>query len=268
MQDSSLRDKVFSLRDAVGQIPSEYLSFHFGWKQLYSDAMSVLSKPERVNRDVNRLIERNGKVSTYSSSIKYSKGRSLILGSYFTNGISSLLSQVTKSTQTVDEFRFRCSLQAKFEFPPAMELLFREDLFVRKLGFVPTPVDLYNLVPWSWLVDWFSGLGQYLHLIEEVNSDPSLINFGFVSCSMTTSIKVTADAKQLVSQESISQDGHLPSTSDIYNKVTYGAEAVCKTYLRRDVSTLASLRSASTGTNLTGFQQSIIGALLAQKAKL
>lgn len=268
LPSGSLRDKVFSLKDTAAQIPSEYLSFHFGWKQLYSDAMSVLTKPEVVNRKINRLIERNGKVSTYTSTMKYSKGRSLNLSSYFTNGTSSLLGSVTKSTQTTDEFSLRCSLQAKFEFPPAMELLFREDLFARKLGVIPTPLDLYNLMPWSWLIDWFSGLGQYLTLIEGINSDPSLINFGFASLNMTTTINVTADARQILSQESMSSDGHTPSTNDIYHRATYGAVAVCKTYIRRDVSTLASLRSASAGVNLSSFQQSIIGALLAQKAKL
>lgn len=161
-----------------------------------------------------------------------------------------------------------CSLQAKFDFPPSMEIAFREDYFARKLGIIPSPSDLYKLVPWSWLFDWYSGLGNYLQLIEEVVSDPSLVNFAFVSCTMNTKIDVIVDAVNLASEQWNSRNGS--TVSHTYNRypVTYSAVCECKSYVRQDASSIASLRSASTGSNLTSFQQSIIGALLAQKAKL
>lgn len=268
MGSSSLRDKVFSLRDNASQIPSEYLSFHFGWQQLYGDIMKSLKSPERINKDINRLIERNGKLSNFSSSFKYSKGRDEDLGWLFTIGSSSYLESLRKSSRVVDEFNMHCTLQAKFDFPPSMEILFREDLFSRKLGILPTPSDLYKLVPWSWLFDWYSGLGNYLQLIEEVAKDESLVNFAFVSCKMNTKVDVAVNAVVLSSESWTSNNGSTVSHEFTRNPVTYNAVCHCKTYVRQDASSAAPLRFASTGVNLTSFQQSIIGALLMQKSKL
>lgn len=265
---SSLRDKIFSLKNNASQIPSEYLSFHFGWKQLYGDIMKTLKSPERINKDINRLIERNGKLSDFSSSFKYTKGRSQDVSGFFTVGSSSYLESVKKNFRVEDEFNMHCSLQARFDFPPSMEILFREQYFLRKFGALPTPSDLYKLVPWSWLFDWYSGLGNYLQLIEEVASDPSLINFAFVSCKMNTKVGIVVDAINLTSENWTSHNGSTVSHTYNRNPVTYTAECLCKTYIRQDASSIASLRSAATGTNLTSFQSSIIGALLLQKSKL
>lgn len=265
--NASLRDRVFSLKNNAKQIPDEYLSFHFGWKQLYSDIVSTLKKPERINKDINRLIERNGQMSSYTSSMKYSLGRAHNFGTSFSFGSSGYDDQIRTGIDLVDKIHLRCVLQAKFDFPPAMELLYREDLFSRKMGVIPSPVDLYNLVPWSWLIDWFSGLGQYLHLIEEMTSDPSLINFGFASCKMESTFNVSRDMRTLTSSSAYSNNGGASTWTYDYNKSTYGCQAIVTSYVREDVSSLASIRSAATGVNLTSFQQSIIGALLAQRSK-
>ena len=199
--------------------------------------------------------------------MKYSVERPHTFGNFFTFGSSGYDDRITTAVTLKDEIRLHCILQAKFDFPPAMDLLFREDLFTRKMGFIPSPVDLYNLVPWSWLIDWFSGLGSYLHLIEEMTSDPSLINFGFASVNMESTFEARRDMRTLLSSNAYSIDGGASTWTYDYNNSTYSAIALFKSYAREDVSSFTSLRSAATGVNLNSFQQSIIGALLSQKAK-
>lgn len=42
----------------------------------------------------------------------------------------------------------------------------RRRMLARIYGFRPSPAVVYNAIPWSWLVDWFTNLG---HVIENMD---------------------------------------------------------------------------------------------------
>lgn len=255
---------IWDLRKAAKDIPSEYLSFHFGWKQLYEDVMSTLFKPQKIVKRINRLIERNGLATTFRSQSKLTdvyvggSGHTYVGSAYDV----APLETAVRCERSRD---LRCIINARFDFPPVDQLKFRNDLFRRQLGSDLSPADLYDLVPWTWLYDWWSGLGNYLHIIEEISSDRSLINFGFVSCKthgtvFTSYTYGNRDSGRIVvngvteNYDNVSRKTHT-STIDFIH------------YMRKDVANLTNVRATSNMSSLTTYQSTILGALFAQRLK-
>jgi hypothetical protein len=158
----------------------------------------------------------------------------------------------------------RVVVNSRFDFPPLAVPDFDKKLFLRKLGVYPTISDLYELIPWSWLYDWFTGTGNYLELCETVNSDPSLFNYGYISVKIQGKVNSSATYKW--------NDEH--ATRYMTNFVGDWKTSVSPrtlqhdSYLYYDVYTRKSVSSISAGANtsdvdsLSPFQKSILGALI------
>jgi hypothetical protein len=158
----------------------------------------------------------------------------------------------------------RLVINATFDFPPVCGIRFLYDQWIDRLGVVPRVTDVYNLVPWSWLVDYFTGLGNYIECIEVINKDDGLINWGLITCvsegklitdfkSKSRSVsRIYANNVQVGNTEIIRENRH----TSVYNYK-------CET--RRDVATILDVNCTSDPVSLSAYQKSIIGALLAQR---
>lgn len=254
---------VFDTRRVARDIPNEYLSYHFGWKQLYNDILSALYKPARIQRRINRLMERSGLATTYRS--EYRSSDSYVRGSGFVYPIFSMDESYKVSHRVTRDFVLSCAIQAKFDFPPTDKIKFRDELFTRMLGVYPNPTDVYNLVPWTWLFDWFTGFGNYLDIIEEINKDRSLINFGFLACKCKGSLVSSLQSKLT---SSIKNDiDHVQTTVRPVVLTNHSSVLDFSLYVREDVTKLTDIKSITDMSKLSTFQRSILGALVLQRAR-
>lgn len=263
ISDGRIRDLVFSLNTNHKSVPSEYLSYHFGWKQLYKDIMSALNEPARVTNRINYLISRSGKFTKFGAVSKYTDS---IQGPGCTYKVSAYDSERETSHVCNRRFTLRASLGASFTFPGADLPRFREDVFRKMLGVNISLGDLYDLTPWTWLLDWYTGLGNYLHIIEEINSDPYLIDYGFVSCLTEGTIVTTF---KYTNVDTYDDKVDTSKTHIEFKKRNVHSSSIdFKSYLRVDASRVGDLvRSRSNPGSLTPYQNSILGALLWQRTK-
>lgn len=155
-------------------------------------------------------------------------------------------------------------MNSTFEFPPVELPQLRRDLSARLYGADIDFKTLYDLVPWSWLVDWFTGFGDYLNVIEAINTDPSLVNYGFVTYK---------SAGTLLTQQTWKYDDLLDLTyhnpEEHYKTVTKMTRRVAgklewQYQLRKSIGDLG-VSTVSEGVNLSPFQTLILGALTAQR---
>jgi hypothetical protein len=265
----SLRKIIFDLKKTSADIPNEYLSFHFGWKQTYKDLLDLMAAPEKIARNVNFLLSRGGKPTTFRSTRKFVSGESGVSGfayetlsaEYITDSSEGVFSRIERSSE------LRLVINATFDFPPVSAPRFAYGLYLKQLGIIPRPTDVYNLVPWTWLVDYFTGFGNYLECIENLWHDPNLINWGMITCETTG--KLISDHKS----KSYRSVRRYESNVEVYNNPGWIAnrhtsvlEYVCQT--RRDVASVLDVNATADPVSLTAYQQSIIGALLLQRSNI
>jgi hypothetical protein len=190
----SISQKVFSLQARVQDIPAAYVSYHFGWRQLYRDVKDLLDLPAKLSKEINFLISRNGKPTTYRSKKSFPGTSTASPGFIFDLGFSGEYGPAIQ-TEHKRQHEIRLVVNAIFEFPDSVIPQLRRDLVEKKLGSSVTPTDVYNLIPWSWLIDWFTGLGNYVECIDAINSDKSTFNWGFVTGVTTGTITTTRQIK-------------------------------------------------------------------------
>lgn len=255
---------VRSLTTSLKDVPKEYLSYHFGWKQTYNDIVDLLVKPARITKQVNFLLSRSGKPTSVRSRRTFESGATGYPGfSYdlFT-GLENQISKITSASRTIT-----LDMVANFtlDFPKADIPDFRRKKFNEKLGLYPSITDLYNLIPWTWLFDWFTGFGNYLELIEEVHKDRSTINWGFLTGK--TDLRLTTN---LITELVTSYTGRHGGVSYSYqSKSRKSHSSVLELHLhsRRNIASLTDVKTYADVKTLSPYQQSILGALLASRTK-
>lgn len=258
-----VRDNIFDLGSNTAKaIPSEYLSYHFGWKQTYKDLKELLELPAKMSKRLNFLIARSGKATTFRSvrdSISSTQGVSGFVYEANLHGWpQSQASRIEREHQT------RLVVNGTFDFPPINSPSFRQNFFLNKVGLIPRFIDVYNIIPWTWLVDWFTGLGNYLELIEEINHDPTLINWGVITVNtrgkLITELKhISATLTQTYFENVATQNGWV-NTNLLHTSLL---EFECQT--RQNVANVLDVKQTTVSSSLTGYQLSILGAILASR---
>jgi hypothetical protein len=241
-------------------VADQYLNLKFGWEATLDAIKDLLYSPTRIAKRINYLISRRGKPTTYRTRRNFLDDVPSVPPAEFNLMASweSLKSSGYKSQRKVE---LRLMLNATLEFPEVIIPEVRSDLWTELLGANPTPTDVYNLVPWSWLADWFSGLGDYLSLIDRVSRDPALINYGFFSYVSSGKINYS-----YVTQQTNDETYILPPAPTVVNHTTftypYSAEFGYRYHRRRDVTTIGDVKAVSLPSTLAADQLAIIGALL------
>ncbi len=255
----SIRKIVFDLKGAAGQVPKEYLSYHFGWKQVYKDVMDLLALPEKMSKKYDFLIRRAGKPTTFRIKRNFTSQDDSSVPS-FSYDSSPYEYGITTSSRIVRETELRLVINATFDFPPTNRVSFRSGAYLDRIGAVPRPTDIYNLIPWSWLLDWFTGLGNYIEVIDNNMRDESLINWGMIT---------GYTAGKLVTTFSSKTDMAVTTTTDFVGSSTitsvkpnyHESQLVYECRIRKDAATMLAVNTTG-APNLTAYQNSILGALL------
>lgn len=267
-----LGSKVFSLTTPLRNIPAEYVSYNFGWKQLDKDLKDLLHAPERITKRVNYLLQRKVRPTTFrAKSIRTLDGGTgpnfdynIHQGeNFFEPGAQSLSTLVLRTAE------FRVAINAIFDFPTLAVPELQKQELLRRLGVNPTPTDFYNLVPWTWLVDWFTGLGNYVEAIDAINSDRSTINMGFITGVLTSEYTCSLKSK------TTRTDGYVyspPVGTSGGTRVTVSdnlhfSKLEVTTQIRKELSSAFDVVPLLAGGTLSPYQQSILGALIAMRSR-
>jgi len=155
------------------------LTSEFGWELLVSDLKSMLDFQAAVDRRVAHL------------SSGFRKGgfrfqRELRRGSYQNNSVtnSSIFSGAEITSRKYGAIREWCSVSwcpnedVRNGIPSPSEI--RRRAFRACIGGTVDAATVWNLLPWTWLIDWFGDTGSYL------SSKRNLVGFAPGSCYIMT----------------------------------------------------------------------------------
>lgn len=151
---------------------SEYLNLTFGWDPFLRDVRDLYRTSRKLNKllkdlekDNNKWVSRGGTVQTDSYSSSYTTQ-----GTYLYPAVWAEMYYSIYGTQTVEyNFTEAAWFQARFKYyihnvgtwswkKRTASKLFQENL---------SPSLVYELMPWSWLFDWFSNLGDVISNMSE-----------------------------------------------------------------------------------------------------
>lgn len=176
-----LKDRIGFLRGLGG----EYLNFEFGWKPLVSDlkaaakavidSSSVLAQLERDSgRNVRRrrYLPTTRTVSTLTGHNVYPRGST----NFFWRGAPWY-----RRTETIERSTWFSGCFTYMYEPSLQSEVSRIATQARLLyGLELSPEVVWNLTPWSWLVDWVTNVGPVLHNLSAFQSDDLVLRYGYV----------------------------------------------------------------------------------------
>jgi hypothetical protein len=187
----------------------EYLNSVFGWGPLVRDIQSIAGAVLQSDKIVQQYLADSGKgirrkyefpelhtnLSIDSVGV-ITAAACLGLNSNYTNanqgfGFNGRLTQVTNHDRKI-----WFSGQYTYYLPEGMnpmEQMRKYASLARKLvGFRLSPEVLWELQPWSWLVDWVFNVGQILENIESFQTDGLVMRYGYLMCTDVVSTETTA----------------------------------------------------------------------------
>jgi len=192
----------------------DYLNYSFGLKPLISDINKICEAVKNSNKLINQFVKDSGKVVR--------RKRSLPVEDTITNTFSEYdvaprgLSFPGSDDFDID-FRSICSgldghswytrvdhtevVQRRWRFSGAFTYFLSDDdsiigkmeryeqLANHLLGTRLTPSTLYQLAPWSWLIDWFVDIGTVIDNATLLQNDGLVLNYGYLMCEQITTVK-------------------------------------------------------------------------------
>jgi hypothetical protein len=260
-----LRQLIFAGKGAIKAIPNEYLSYNFGWRQTFKDIKDLLELPAKLGKKYDFLIRRAGKPTTFRSkrSFESSTIPSVAGFDYDTSPIEYGVAVDTRLERTTE---LRLVINATFDFPPPNPVRFNSIPFWDRIGAVPRPTDIYNLVPWTWLVDWFTGFGNYVEQIDNIARDTALINWGMITAhtdgKLVTTFKSKTDERATTTEDFV-------GSSEVLTTINWNhtSQLVYECQIRKDVAALLDVNTTA-APKLSTYQQSIIGSILSQRGNI
>jgi hypothetical protein len=198
-----------TLRDVFRSSGDEYLNVQFGWAPLIRDLQSacqvVLDSRallERYHKDIDRLIRRkytfDQAVSTdttltkSASSYKYEPWGAFA-GSLLNNSTGLSTAKPIEITKTVTNAHFSGGFRFFYpEIEGALEDLSRFEAEANALlGTRLDPEVLWNIQPWTWLVDYFVTYGDVLGNLSAIIADGLVIQFAYLMLETRITKEIT-----------------------------------------------------------------------------
>lgn len=169
-----------------------FLAIQFGWLPLLSDIRKYVKAQKNGQQRLRQLIRDNGRPIRRSSTwndftnhygggtSNYNSGSGAALQPTFVTqcygpGPTYRRVHTNDSTKTWAEGVFR------YHLPPGpRDVAWTKKMMRRIMGQRVTPDMIYNIMPWSWLVDYFTDLGTFISNVSPGVGDRLAADYAFV----------------------------------------------------------------------------------------
>jgi len=197
-----LKDLPGAIKRVIGDyrnLGSEYLNIVFGWKPFVKDLQDLYEALKNWDRALKKLVAQNGHairrratlekdVSTSQTSANYSFAFANVYGAppnWFSNGRSSYTVTTTNSLDVWYSAGYR------YWIPDPTDWLWEGQAKAALFGLLPTPGQLWDLMPWTWLADWTSDVGEILDAVSPTAVNNLVQLYGYTMRHDVTTVTAT-----------------------------------------------------------------------------
>lgn len=160
-------------------VARNHLGWHFGWVPLVSDALSIVKAQQNLQKRIDWLIRNNGKWIRRRTSVHETSTNetgdwvndSSAFNEIFVNSFYKSRPQSRTTLKMVD--RYWASAQFRYFLPRVPPGVALSAVVKRSLqGFHPVKAyQIWNAIPWTWLVDWCLNVGDILENVDSGIAD-------------------------------------------------------------------------------------------------
>jgi hypothetical protein len=175
-----------ALKRAGTTIPSKYLEFEFGWKPLVADIQKTTRSLMKFNQIQEDLRRNSGKRIRRSYSFPEVTSETLLVSDStrpWASPNTYILSQAggRKVTRT-DSKKTWFHGEFVYMYPTSHSSISAEMIHGSRqlLGLDLTPETVWNVAPWTWLVDWFSNVGDVVSNATAIGADNLILRYGYL----------------------------------------------------------------------------------------
>jgi hypothetical protein len=139
--------------------------YYFGWEPLFRDLIKMISFTEAVDKrvkELNTLYDKGLRVSTVSGSFHRTKTSNQYLQTALGVSISGVVTtDTTIKKWASNQWHPDTSNGTGNQLKPSPEEI-RDQAWRAVHGWRLSPADAWELMPWSWMIDWFVPIGDLL----------------------------------------------------------------------------------------------------------
>lgn len=200
-----LRELPMLLKQTIGKvrtISDYYVAVQFGWLPLLSDIRKFIQLQITAQKRLNQLIRDAEKPVRREIQLL---GESSMSNPTVTTGNQHLYptivsdqyqGQLTRTTWSKTSRRIWASARFRYWLPPGpRDVVWRANMLRRIYGLSPTPSVVYNAIPWTWLIDWFSSVGDVIENLESGVADRLAADYFYLMETIDNSVTVDVNGK-------------------------------------------------------------------------
>jgi len=241
-----------------------YLAYNFGWKPLIDDLRKAYQLTYDIDDRLAKLRRYNGRNSKRSRKLRDTTSSTEVV-STTNNAFDYLLTPPlsgsrrgrtirTVTTEIVDKMWFEG--QFRYYVPDIGTLQWDRRARRALFGLDITPSLLWEVMPWSWLIDWFSNVGDVISNMSFNAVDHVVANYAYVmhteEVNVTTRVQTFWDAYSSTPSTVNYSGGH--------TEAVHTSRDVRKSRLRAN-----PFGFGITNDGLSAYQSSILAALAVQR---
>lgn len=200
-----LREGLFQIPGkglASGNPGSEFLNYQFGILPTTGDAVRFYDAVRNSSdilrnfrQEANTVVRRRRFLPERVETSTTVDTHSRLNGGH--GGLSAYLARNGKLTTTTTSWRsFWFAGEFRYYYPPQADKFERKLRDMQRLyGFAVTPLTIWQLTPFSWLLDWFANVDDVLFSVFHAGSDGTVVDYAYVMChsTITTTYDWTGD---------------------------------------------------------------------------
>lgn len=188
-----LKDLPRMLRQRMSDSPlkdlgSYFLAYKFGWEPLLQDIRDMILQQKKIESRIEYLLRNNNKAvrTRITLTDTSSQVSDTILGpgngiQYPTLATQFYHTQANRRTIIRSGERWWASARWHIHLPEGPgSISYRRRLMAELYGLYPTPSTIWKMMPWSWLIDWFSNAGYIIQNLEATMDDRIAADYCYV----------------------------------------------------------------------------------------
>jgi hypothetical protein len=153
-------------------IPNYWIALQFGWGPLLRDIIAMCDLQRKAQKQLAQLLRDNGKPVRRRVNLAASED-TMVFENVANNAMSpSFVDRFYRArpyhrtTRRTVKLTW-ASAQFRYHLPDGpRDIAWRAKMLRALYGLNPSPSVVYKMIPWSWLVDWFSNLGAMISNLE------------------------------------------------------------------------------------------------------
>jgi hypothetical protein len=186
-----LRELPRLLYTYVGElknIADYFLAVQYGWTPILNDVLRMVKVYQKVSQRIDFLIANSGKPvrrkgrlsSTSDSALLWEETGLRMRNTAPDLGKPSLTDSWRQSSRyTITRERW-FSAEFLFWIDDIRLPNTRAHIGAGLVGLRITPADVWDALPWTWLIDWFANVGDVLHNLEDNVADRQVSRYAYV----------------------------------------------------------------------------------------